>query len=259
MPLIKNNFMWLVCIMLGLNCQYKDDAFVLNKKEADSGQPLNVNSITKKNLFVSIEGPDNFELSDVYFKLSTKFPSPVFDIIIDPTFIIPIPVNLPLHPSIQSNVSFSDRLVLVNGAKYSYYLPDGIYFASIENGRQSRGFRLGPMELKKILFMFGYSYTNDNKGKYSKRKINDIDQCYALDVSEQYGKFEYSCPTIIREQNRTIEIKIKIGMRELNSFLTIFIKFVPGILWMGPISDTSHYFHRNYEIEVNTKDVSNNE
>ncbi len=239
---------FLVIILFFISaCQYKDGTFMLDSS-ADynsDGRILTENQPKSSNLILEIKAEDDFELFDVNFKLSKVYPTEISDFVIDRV----VPVKLQLHPSIQKEVSFSKTLILRGDKKYAFQLPEDKYYASIENGRLIRGFRFNPIESEVVLFMFGYSFDTNYNGGYIERVKNPF--CYEVPNAETFGKYRFACPIVTIEEGKTTQIIIKIGKRKWNSFWKIFFhKFIPGIIWLGPVSNGSYYFHRDYEIEV---------
>lgn len=257
-----NNFTVYLCFFLFLYCfPNKDNTLTLDNFE--NKNELNVLPISNKNisnnLVIEITAEDNFELSEINFKLSNVFPQRVFEYGLDRNFLIPIRMNT--HHAVYTNINFSEKIIFRDRLKFEYSLPNGLYFASMDNGRLNLGsFKFSPMEFKKILFMFGYSYDDEKGDEYLQRKSKLDQLCYEVNKVDFLGKYNYSCPAIAIEENKRTIINIKIGKRIWNSNAHIFFyKVIPGIFVLGPVTNFGYYFHRDYEVEVITKNIKEND
>jgi hypothetical protein len=101
------------------------------------------------------------------------------------------------------------------------------------------------------LFPTPIYYDEGHNGKYIQRNPNTL--CYEVLDAEYLGKNHFSCPTILIEKGKTTELIIKIGKRKWSNASNILLKFIPGILGLGPITNFGgYYFHRDYQIEIKT-------
>ena len=249
----------IICFVINCSSYYEREFYRKENRNENNTyrETLNFEKNSKCNLIVKIESEDNYELSDLEFNLSRLFPTPEYyeKTGIDYTFRIPIPYSytLPISPSIQSGISYSTKIDLKNKKEYALTLPENTYYGSLAKINDS-GIELNPIESKKTVILFGYSYDEKSYNKYDRRKPEKNSDCIKYEKS--YNKETiYSCPIIPIENGKTTELTITIGKRKWNNTLDIFYKFIPGILLLGPFTNINgYYFYRDYQIDIKMMD-----
>jgi len=199
----------------------------------------------KINLILKIEAEEDFELEDVNFYLANGFPEEYSEDAYELGYLFHIPFIYKVKhiASIDSIYTYTEKIEIKNGNVYEFVLEPNTYYALLERkGGQEFSF----LDFKRITVYFGYI----KKGSLYNKVKEDV-HCQEIQDSSSHKAYEISCPVISIEENKITNIQIKIGKKKWNSFFSIFLKFIPGILFLGPFNNLPQpYFHRDIRIEI---------
>ncbi len=219
---------------------------------------------------IELISEDELLLRNVNVRLSNTIPEitrrTVFQI--RPAFRIAVPMleEIDNDPIVNMDVIKSFKHELNSNKKVSHVIKEGSYYISLDN-IESDSLSFSPIESKLILFMFGYKMFEseptsffDFKYKYRIAKYENHQGCsyrrnsYNLDI-DRTGKEIAECPKISIEKGKETIVRIKSSSLELNSFDDIFLKIIPGIIILAPFTNYGYFYHRNYDIEILSKDI----
>lgn len=221
-----------------------------NETKKDEEQKVEFVSEQKNtgNLLIEFKNKDTISIPNFTLRLSKKNPKNKWDTILTTGVLIPVPTDVYAYAVIY-NSDFSKKFNLKTNESYTFVLPEGEYYASIDTV-QNKDFSFRPMESQLFLFTFGYqSEKYSVRGKIQEYNSN-CESYYTGNFDSVTSWNSSACGKIIIKKNKTSRIEVQVSDRNRTNGFIFFMKTI-GIFFLAPFNNIFGYYnYRNYDVQL---------